>query len=58
VFLFISSGVDFTSGQVDVEALLRATGHDVRHLGDLDDAMSALFALYGSIAIAVKTQHA
>jgi len=52
------SWLDFSSGQVDPQALYRATGCQVCDLADLDDAMSALFALYGSVAIAVKTQHA
>lgn len=57
-FLQDLSWLELSTGTVDREALLRATGREVRHLGDLDDAMSALFELYGNIAVAVKTQHA
>ncbi len=57
-FLYDLSLVAFVAGRFDPQALALETGIEVRDLASLDTAMSALFAKYGPLAVAVKTQHA
>lgn len=57
-FLYDFSLRDFAVGVFDAQALAEETGIEVRDLGSLDAAMQALYAKYGPLAIAVKTQHA
>ncbi len=57
-FLYDFSLRDFAVGNFDALALAQETGIEVRDLDDLDAAMAALYAKYGPLAIAVKTQHA
>ncbi len=57
-FLYDLSLLDFAAGRFDAQALEQETGIEPRDLESLDAAMAALFAKYGPLAIAVKTQHA
>lgn len=57
-FLYDLSWEQFSNGRVDADALLEHTGVEVADLASLQEAMAGLFARYGSVAIAVKSQHA
>ncbi len=57
-FLHDFSLRDFAVGVFDPQALQKATGIEVRDLAGLDSGLEALYARYGPLAIAVKTQHA
>jgi hypothetical protein len=57
-FLYDLSWMSFCTGTFDAAALHHETGVEVRDLGTLREAMTALFAQYGPNAIAVKAQHA
>ncbi|MCL6473543.1 MAG: amidohydrolase [Firmicutes bacterium] len=57
-FLYDISWAAFCSGDIDVEALYRETGVEVRDLSSLRHAMEAIFDRFGKFAIAVKAQHA
>ena len=57
-FLYDLSLVAFAAGRFDAQALALETGIEVRDVASLDTAMGALFAKYGPLAVAVKTQHA
>jgi predicted TIM-barrel fold metal-dependent hydrolase len=57
-FLYDLSWVKFCSGQIEPEHLYNATNVEVRDLASLREAMAALFARLGPLAVAVKTQHA
>ena len=57
-FLYDLSWVNFSNGELHLTELQAETGIEVRDLSSLRAAMAALFAKYGSNAIAVKSQHA
>ena len=57
-FLYDFSLRDFANGSPDLQALAAETGIEVRDVASLDDGLEALYAKYGPLAIAVKTQHA
>ncbi|MCX5662122.1 MAG: amidohydrolase family protein [Planctomycetota bacterium] len=57
-FLYDLSVVGFASGNVEPGPLFEATGVRVHDIASLREALAALFAKYGPIAIAVKSQHA
>ncbi len=57
-FLYDLSWATFCSGTFDLVSLREHTGVEVRNLNSLKTAMGKLFSLYGSLAIAVKSQHA
>lgn len=57
-FLYDLSWVDFANSRFDVAALESETGIAIADLATLLDAMGALFAKYGPLAVAVKSQHA
>ena len=57
-FLYDLSWVNFCNGEVKPEDLEKEVGFAVRNLEELRGAMSALFAKYGKMSIAVKSQHA
>lgn len=57
-FLYDLSMVSFVSGEIDVDAVLKETGVEVKTLDNLGQAIDKLFEKYGATAIAVKTQHA
>lgn len=57
-FLYDLSWVHFTNARFDAAALEQETGVTVVNLTSLRKAIQALFAKYGPVAIAVKTQHA
>jgi predicted TIM-barrel fold metal-dependent hydrolase len=57
-FLYDLSWADFAGARFDVAALQTETGIAVVDLESLRTALTALFAKYGPVAIAVKSQHA
>ncbi len=57
-FLYDFSLRDFAIGNPDLQALAQETGIKVRDVASLDAGLAALYAKYGPLAIAVKTQHA
>ena len=57
-FLYDLSWATFCNGQIDAEAMERATGVAVTGLASLKQGMEAIFAQHGPHAIAVKAQHA
>ena len=57
-FLYDLSWVKFVNAELDVKFIFFETGIDLKSIGDLRVAISALFAKYGPLAIAIKTQHA
>ena len=57
-FLYDFSLRDFAIGNPDLQALAQETGIEVRDVASLDAGLAALYAKYGPLAIAVKTQHA
>ncbi len=57
-FLYDFSLRDFAVGVFDPQALAKETGIEVRDMASLDAGLEALYARYGPLAIAVKTQHA
>jgi predicted TIM-barrel fold metal-dependent hydrolase len=57
-FLFDLSWVAFANARFDVVALERETGVAIADLPSLRQAMETLFAKYGPLAVAVKSQHA
>jgi predicted TIM-barrel fold metal-dependent hydrolase len=44
--------------QLSVEEIFSASGVEVRDLATMEEAVAAIFARYGPVAIAVKSQHA
>ena len=57
-FLYDLSWANFCDGRLELQKLHEETGIAVATLADLREAFAALFARYGPLAIAVKTQHA
>ena len=57
-FLYDLSWVNFCDGRLELPMLRDETGIAVASLADLRAAFAALFARYGPLAIAVKSQHA
>lgn len=57
-FLYDLSWANFANAEFDVAALEDETGLTIANLATLKSAMTALFAQYGPLAIAVKSQHA
>ena len=57
-FLYDLSWVSFCNGKVDPKRIHEEVGIEVRDLETLRSAMAAIFAKYGPLAIAVKSQHA
>jgi hypothetical protein len=57
-FLGDISWVGFCKGEVPVPAIRDEVGIEVRNLETLREALTAIFAKYGPLAIAVKAQHA
>jgi len=57
-FLYDLSWADFAGARFEVAALQTETGIAVVDLESLRTAITALFAKYGPVAIAVKSQHA
>jgi hypothetical protein len=57
-FLYDLSWVEFCNGAIDAEAIHREAGVAVESLAGLRRAIERLFQMYGSYAIAVKSQHA
>ena len=57
-FFYDISWVNFANGEPDVSAITEETGVAIRDLATLRQAMEAVFAQNGAVAIAVKTQHA
>lgn len=57
-FLYDLSWKDFSCAEFDVAALQAETGINVVDVESLRAAMTTLFAKYGPVAIAVKSQHA
>lgn len=57
-FLYDISWAAFCQGDIDTAGIAQEVGVDVKDLPSLRRAMEAIFAKYGRIAIAVKTQHA
>ena len=57
-FLYDLSWNSFCSGEIYSQAVHEEVGIEVKNLETLRTAMSAIFAKYGSCAIAVKSQHA
>lgn len=57
-FLYDLSWSSFCRGYIEVEQLHKETGITVKDLNSLDEAMQAVFARFGPLAIAIKSQHA
>ena len=57
-FLYDLSWAHFCDGRLELPQLQDETGITVTTLADLREAFAALFARYGPLAIAVKSQHA
>ncbi len=57
-FLNDISWAELSNGEVPVAAIRDEVGIEVRNLESLREAMTAVFARYGPLAIAVKAQHA
>ncbi len=57
-FLYDLSWAIFCDGRLELQLLHKETGITVRTLEDLREAFATLFARYGPLAIAVKSQHA
>lgn len=57
-FLYDISWAAFCQGDINTAGIVQEVGVDVKDLPSLRRAMEAIFAKYGRIAIAVKTQHA
>ncbi len=57
-FLYDLSWVNFCDGRLELQRLQDETGTTVATLADLRAAFATLFARYGPLAIAVKSQHA
>ena len=57
-FLYDLSWATFCEGNVQPDELARETDITVKNLSTLQQGMESLFENYGSIAIAVKSQHA
>lgn len=57
-FFYDISWVNCVNGEPDVEAITTETGVPIHDLASLRQAMEAVFAQNGPVAIAVKSQHA
>lgn len=57
-FLYDLSWAIFCDGRLELERLHAESGIEVTTLAELREAFAALFARYGPLAIAVKSQHA
>lgn len=57
-FLYDLSVVSFASGDINPAAVHKATNVQVSDVATLREALAALFARYGPLAIAAKSQHA
>ncbi len=57
-FLYDLSWVEFCRGMVNVPAIDKEVGIDVRDLKTLREAMAMIFEKHGPCAVAVKSQHA
>jgi len=57
-FLYDMSWVNFVNAELDFDFILKETGIEIKGIEDLREAIKALFAKYGPLAIAIKTQHA
>jgi hypothetical protein len=57
-FLYDLSWWKFCNGEIELDAILRDTGIEVRSIEDLREAFASIFQRFAPCAVAVKAQHA